>query len=190
MANDILTIKPLKVTGLIETAKILKSTNKNLLKELKKDLAEGIKPIANKIQLSVPALAPLSGMNHNGRSRWDAVKTRVSFTPGAAIKGRQYQPLISLVVTGKKGLGFDYAELAGINRRKPAPKSRSWTDQYGNIRRTAQNGQGAAFTRGLGGKPGRYAFATVKNNYSQITAVTIKIIESYASKINAKLRVN
>jgi hypothetical protein len=189
MANDILTLKPLQITGLIETAKILKSTDKNLIKELKKDLAEGIEPVANKIQLSVPSDAPLSGMVHNGRSRWDVVKVRVSFTPGAAIRGRQYQPLISLVVTGKKGLGFDYAELAGINRRKPAAKSRSWTDRYGNIRRTTQNGQGAAFTTGLGGEPGRYAFATVKNNYPEIKAKTIDIIEGYATQINHELRV-
>ena len=134
MATDIdLRFKPLQVSGLIETAKILQATDKRLLTALRKELREGIQPISNKVQHSLPPVAPLSGMIHNGRSRWDLITAKVSFQPSKQLgKGRQQQPLISLIVTGKKGLGFDYAELAGINRRKPKAKSRAWTDQWGN----------------------------------------------------------
>jgi hypothetical protein len=47
-----------------------------------------IMPVAKAIAGDVPEQAPLSGMNHNGVTRWTGqVRSSVSFTPGRAKGG-------------------------------------------------------------------------------------------------------
>lgn len=187
MAVDLVHFKPFNVKGLIELNTILKATDKKLITELRAELKDGIVPVATKLQYSIPSQAPLSGMYHKGRSAWGTVKASVSFTPRASIRGRLYQPLVSVVVTGKKALGFDYAELAGLRRRKPPGQSRVWVDQYGKSRRTKQNGQGDAFIRGLGSKPGRYASPVIRRERPFIERTIMEILEKFATKVNRKI---
>ena len=60
-----------QVTGLTETLRDLNKLDKELSKEIRKDIRKAAKPLADKINQARPGQAPLSGMNHRGRTGWN-----------------------------------------------------------------------------------------------------------------------
>jgi hypothetical protein len=59
-----------KIIGIAETVKALNAIDKDLVKEARKDLRTGAKPVAVAIKANIPTDAPLSGMVHSGRTAW------------------------------------------------------------------------------------------------------------------------
>lgn len=114
---------PFKIVGLAETVKILNSIDKDIVKEARKDLRTGAQPVANAILSNIPSEAPLRGMIHSGRTRWQpagiSAKVKTNFSKKAERRGTS---LVSIVVGGKGktstgAAAFQIADMAGRKRR-------------------------------------------------------------------------
>jgi len=65
----------------------LKAIDDKSVRALRTGLKIGLAPMTSKIQSDIPKTAPLSGMNHRGRTKWRAInKPKVSFMPGRSKK--------------------------------------------------------------------------------------------------------
>ena len=60
-----------QVVGLKETLRDLNKLDKELSKEIRKDIRKTVQPLADAINAARPGAAPLSGMNHRGRTGWN-----------------------------------------------------------------------------------------------------------------------
>lgn len=112
-----------RVVGIAEVAKTLKSIDNDLVKQARKDLRTGAKPVADAVKANIPNEAPLSGMVHNGRTAWKPsgvkVTVKTNFTKKAERRGTS---LVSIVAgaQGKNSQGaaaFQIADIAGRKRR-------------------------------------------------------------------------
>src|SRR6056297_3100248 len=130
------------------------------------------------------------GTAHRGRTKWRGVnKPVVSFYPGKSKRGGN-NLLVITVTGGKRGFGFDYAELAGIRSRPGATISREYT------RRTGRGGttrpmrhrvttQGDEFIEALNsrkpirGVAGRYAYDSFLKQKPQIVNTARVIINGF-----------
>jgi hypothetical protein len=60
-----------QVVGLTETLRDLNKLDKELSKEIRKDIRKAAQPIADSINKAIPSNAPLSGLDHSGRTGWN-----------------------------------------------------------------------------------------------------------------------
>jgi hypothetical protein len=194
-----------RVEGVKETIAEMRKLEPGLIKEMRAEMKTIASPTMSKIKTEVPVISPLNGglrktglmrpyggMNsHAGRSRWDGVKVSTALTPSIYARGKNAHPLVSIIATGRKGVGFDYAELAGIRRRPPRQRSRSFPARPGGF---ALNGQGDAMIEKLNravpfkGKAGRFAFAVVLKDKKDLEQKSQVVLNKYADKINIRLR--
>ena len=177
------------LTGSSEAIRELKKYEPGLYRELGKQLRSElnpiIKPIQSEINSSVTSdvFSKMPGMFHSGRSSWLGanVTARVSVNP---------KSLISIVATGRsKAFGFDYAELAGIQRRKPRPMSRTYVKNGRTVRHRV-NGQGLAFNAKLMaefGKPGRFAWIRVLRRKPEIENKVSNIADFFNIQVSRRL---
>jgi hypothetical protein len=196
-----------RVEGIKETVAELKKLEPGLIGEMRKEMRNISKPTISRVKANIPVISPLNGglrrtgmmrpyggMNtHAGRTRWDGVRVSTSFTPGKYAKGKDTHPLISIVATGRRGLGFDYAELAGVRRRPPRKTSKGWNSTSIGYHSYTVNGQGDAMIEKLNrsvpfrGKAGRFAFAVVLKERTQLEKDSLKVLTKYSDKVNQKL---
>ena len=113
----------MRVEGIASVTRELRGLDRKAVNKLRAEMRASITPVMRDIAGDVPPEAPLSGMNHNGITRWTGVpKSSVSFTPGRARGGSTR--LLDMKFTGGTraggGIGFDYAELAGSSKRPGA----------------------------------------------------------------------
>lgn len=182
------------VQGINETVRELKEVERTAVRQLRSDLKMKLNPLAQEIAARIPREAPLSGMRHRGRTRWRGVnKPVVEFTPGRARQGGN--KLVNIRFTGgARGLGFDYAELAGIRRRPPRPTSRPYErrDRAGTFQHRL-NGQGDAFIQGLAERtnrgPGRFMFLEAIKRRPQLVLLALESLNTATRKINRRLKV-
>ena len=177
------------LTGSAEAIKELRKYEPELYKQFRKDLNSQLNPIIKPIQGQINSQvtnelkAEMPRMFHNGRSSWSGVNisSRVTSKP---------KELILINAAGRAGkVGFNYAELAGIQRRKPRPQSREYI-KNGKTMRHAINGQGLEFNdklRRTFGKPGRFAFIRVVKQTPAIERKVLFITEKYNLKVNRRL---
>ena len=113
----------MRVVGIAEVAKTLKVIDNDLVKQARKDLRNGAKPVATAVKNNIPNESPLRGMVHNGRTAWQPsgvkVTVKTNFTKKAERKGTS---LVSIVAgaQGKNSQGsaaFQIADMAGRKRR-------------------------------------------------------------------------
>lgn len=198
----------IRVENLQETIREMKILQPDLIKQLRKEMQSVTAPTMSKIQTNTPVISPLNGgfrktglmrpyggMNtHAGRTRWDGVKVTTALTPSTYARGKNEHPLVSIVATGRKGLGFDYAELAGIRRRPPRKRSKGWNQTGPGYHSYTVNGQGDAMIEKLNrtvpfkGKAGRFAFAVVLKDKKELERKSQIVLDNYADKINIRLR--
>lgn len=168
----------------------LKQFEKTAVRELRSDLKASLNPVAAEIAGAISREPPLSGMRHRGRTRWRGVnKPVVEFRPGKGRRGGER--LVNIRFTGgARGLGFDYAELAGIRRRPPKQMSRPYEkrNRSGTIQHRL-NGQGDAFIENLPRGPGRFMFVKALRYRPQMFALALKSLNDAASKVNRRLKV-
>lgn len=176
--------------------KELKALDKNSVRDLRRELRTGLGPVLQKIQAEVPKTPPIRGMRHRGATKWRGInKPKVSFYPGRSIRGGSNLVVIT-VTGGKRGLGFDYAELAGIRSRPPRANSKPYT-RRGSSRTISHRvtTQGDEFIKALqrakpiSGKAGRYAYDAFLKSRPFIRAKTVDILDSFASRVNRKFGV-
>lgn len=112
-----------RVVGIAEVAKTLKAIDNDLVKQSRKDLRTGARPVADAVKNNIPSEAPLRGMVHNGRTAWQPagvkVTVKTNFTKKAERRGTS---LVSIVAgaQGKNSQGsaaFQIADMAGRKRR-------------------------------------------------------------------------
>ena len=111
----------MRVVGIAEVAKTLKVIDNDLVKQARKDLRNGAKPVATAVKNNIPTESPLRGMVHNGRTAWQPsgvkVTVKTNFTKKAERKGTS---LVSIVAGAKNSQGsaaFQIADMAGRKRR-------------------------------------------------------------------------
>jgi hypothetical protein len=159
------------VTGAKETVARLKQADANSIKKLRQEIKGEMRSEISTIVTNIPAFAPISGMLHQGRTKWKRPRGNVAFTPGAVkgFRGMQLSPLVTLTFTGgSNSIGFDMAELAGIKRHPPKARSKiANSTSYGRQRGDGSHAvttQGQFFIEALQrakpikGRAGRFAF--------------------------------
>lgn len=177
------------IEGSAAAIRELKKYEPELYKALRQDLNSELNPVIKPIQSEINAEVTNSirntmpGMFHNGRSSWSGatLSSRVSTNP---------KSLIFINAQGRSGkVGFNYAELAGIERRRPRPMSRSYVKNGQTVRHRV-NGQGLAFNAKLGrefGKPGRFAWIRVLRRKPAIELKVLTVANKYNLKLNRRL---
>lgn len=176
------------VQGLTEVIRFLRRYQPEVLKALKKDISTEIKPLVEDSVREVNSVVTSQlkardyQMFHNGKTAWNGVRYTPKVTSNRA-------GLIKLTFTGKGGkLGYDYSELAGIERRLPRDRSKPWPARP---RGYQYNDQGYVFNRRLGkdfGKPGRFMWIRIIKKRKLINRQIDTILTRYNIKVNAKLR--
>ena len=153
------------LTGSAEYIRELKNYEKNLLPALRKKLNSQLTPILNPIEN----------------------KARISLRPKDLIfiegKGRGGDSLDGAV-------GFEYAELAGIQRRPPRERSKGWGSSSVGYHSYTYNGQGFAFNRKLRkefGKPGRFLWKRVLKRKPDIEAKVQSVANDFGIKLSKRL---
>ena len=182
------------MTGSAEYIRELKNYEQGLLPALRKNINSELAPILGPIESQINSSdttklkSALPGMFHNGRTQWGGVKVRarVSLRPKDLIfiegKGDSSGSLDGAV-------GFEYAELAGIERRAPRGVSKGWGSSSVGYHSYIYNGQGKAFNRKLGsafGKPGRFLFKRVLERKPEIESKVKAVAEQFGIKLFAK----
>ena len=187
----------MRVEGLAQLNNTLRDLDRKALNKLKGEMRKSIKPVASAIANDVPQTPPLSGMNHNGVTRWTGqVKTSVSFTPGRGRGGSTR--LLAMKFTGGTraggGIGFDYAELAGSSRRPGSRYSKVYDrGGYPGFQHRV-NGQGQAFNRGIRsykpirGRGGYFAYDSAVKRYPQIEGLGRRAIDKFMADATRELQ--
>jgi hypothetical protein len=185
----------IRAKGMKETVATLRKLDNETQKKLRKELRSKIKPVAQAIANDVPATPPLSGMNHNGVTRWTGVpKVGVQFRTG----GGKTRQILSMRFTGgtrgQGGIGFDYAELAGSSRRPGSVFSRVYDRAGSPGIQHAVTGQGKAFNEGIRaakeirGRGGYFAFDSSIKKYPIIEGLGKRAVKDYMRGASAAIR--
>lgn len=187
----------MRVEGLAQLTSTLRGLDRKALNKLRAEMRGSINPVAKAIASDVPEQAPLSGMNHNGVTRWTGqVKSSVSFTPGRGRGGASR--LLAMKFTGGTraggGIGFDYAELAGSSRRPGSRYSKVYDrGGYPGLQHRI-NGQGQAFNRGIKsykpirGRGGYFAYDSAVKRYPMIEGLGRRAIEKFMNDTTRELQ--
>jgi hypothetical protein len=186
----------MRVEGIASVTKELRDLDRKAVNKLRAEMRASINPVMREIAGDVPSEAPLSGMNHNGVTRWTGVpKSSVSFTPGRGRGGSKR--LLSMKFTGGTrgggGIGFDYAELAGSSRRPGARFSKVYDrGGYSGLQHRI-NGQGKAFNRGIRdakpikGRGGFFVYDAAVKRYRGIEGLGRRAIDKFMRDATAEL---
>jgi hypothetical protein len=163
--------------------------------DLRNNVKRGILPIGKTVASKVPTESPFRGMRQNyyGQVQWQQPKPSVAFTPGK--RGRNdWTPLVTLTLTGKPKLGFDYTENAGNRRRAPKARSKTYQRRIDSKERShANTSQGDALiekARQLSRfnfKAGHFAYGYFLKERPQMIELAIKSLEETARKWNSKV---
>lgn len=194
-------LEKVQVKNVDQVVKELKAFEATSVRQLRSDLKLKMGPEAQAMAATIPKEPPLrapqgrkkSQMAHRGRTRWRGVnKPVVEFRPGKSRRGGD--SLVSLKFTGgSRGLGFDYAELAGIRRRPPAARSKPYQRRGSDKTVTHRlNGQGDAFITALAEQtnkgPGRFAFSAALKRRPQLIAMALSSMNNAADKVNRRFK--
>jgi len=183
----------------------LRELEETAITQLRSDLKVRLNPIASMVASQIPRESPLrpsrnpngtlkgGGMSHRGETRWRGVnKPVVQFTPGRR-RDKSYK-LVNIAMTGgSRGLGFDYAELAGIRRRPPKLISKPY-QRRGDavVRQHKVNGQGDGFIKALQEQvrqaPGRFAYIKFLQRRPELVAIAMRTLNEAAAKVNRKIK--
>lgn len=188
-----------KVSGVREAKEILKRIDpegmKTLQRDFHKNMGSPLAKITKQAQINNRRLKQeLPNMfNHRGRTRNTGADIKASFRPSASY-GRS---IALLTARGRNSqFGFEYAELAGINKsingrrsRKPGSTTRGSRPGDGSYR---LNGQGQAFNRILNriAKPGRLSYDAAQDNRDELEKAALDVLGKMFKKLNEELRVN
>lgn len=178
----------------------LKQIDARVTRKLQQSLSVGLGNVTAEIHAAIPTSPPIQGrdgkpsMSHRGRTRWrGANKPKVIFSTGKA--GGWSNLLVIEVTGGARGLGFNYAELAGIRPRSArSNQSRSYTRRGSSVKMShTVTTQGDEFIAALNrakpikGVAGRYAYDQFLKSRPRIIRVTASVIDAFMKEYNQKL---
>jgi hypothetical protein len=202
----------IKVQGVREMIQLLDAVQPDSVKELRKEFRQIALPVVAAIKSNLPSTAPLSGMNHYGRTRFAGATVKTELALGNSIRS-QTRPLATIVVESpeKKGaFGLEIADMAG---RKTMMNGPTLTYEYKGVGRVGGSGrqrptrsrkvvrrgqtkefsyritgQGRGMIDNLGGIPSRYVYPALAGKEAQLVADMQKTLDKYSQKINYKLK--
>jgi hypothetical protein len=204
-------IDPIKVQGVRETLQLLDAVQPGSLTALRKDIVQLTEPAVSAIRSRIPASAPLSGMNHYGRTRYAGAKVKASLDLRSSKYGNDIS-LVKIVVTSP-GLaaGLEIADMAGRKQMVHGPRlpyeykgigrrggsgRQNPTRSRAVVRRGNSapfsyriTGQGKGMMDNLGGVPSRYVYPALAGKVEGLAGAMLKTVESYTERINQKIRV-
>jgi hypothetical protein len=204
-------IDPIRIEGIKETLQLLDAVQPGSIKALRKDIRRIAEPAVSAIKANLPKTAPLSGMNHYGRTRFAGAVVKANLDLRAHRLSNSHSLVRIEVISPGDAVGLEIADMAGrrtmqhgpalpyeykgvgriggSGRQKPT-KSRPVV-RRGNSR-TFQyriTGQGKGMTDNLGKVPSRYIYPAMAGKVQGIAADMLKTLETYANKINQTLKV-
>jgi len=177
-----------RVEGVAEVVKLLKRFEPDVLKEMRKDMRSELKPLSNEIasQINTEVTSKLQSrdyeMFHNGRTAWNGVRA------GTSLLASRRKSVAKLTFTGRSGdVGYNYAELAGIERRPPRARSKGWYSTTPGYHSYTYAGQGKVFNERLTtdfGKPGRFAFKRFLKKRKEVDKKAQKVADRFVNRVN------
>jgi hypothetical protein len=198
------------VQGVKEMLQLLDSVQPDAVRALRKEMRRVALPVVSAIKSNLPSTAPLSGMNHYGRTRFAGavVKTELAFSNSIR---SQTKPLVTIVVQSPEdAAGLEIADMAG---RKSMMNGPALTYEYKGVGRiggsgrqkptksrkvvrrgqTAEfsyriTGQGKGMTDNLRGLPSRYVYSALANKENELALEMQKTLNKFAERINYKLK--
>jgi hypothetical protein len=204
-------IDPIKVQGVRETLQLLDAVQPGSLKALRKDIVRLTEPAVSAIRSRIPASAPLSGMNHYGRTRYAGAKVKASLDLRNSIYGNNISLVKIEVASPGLAVGLEIADMAGRKRMQHGPrlpyeyKGRGRIGGSGRQNPTRSRsvvrrgnsapfsyritGQGKGMMDNLGGVPSRYVYPALAGKVDGLAAAMLKTVESYTERINQKIKV-
>jgi hypothetical protein len=200
-----------RIKGVKETLQLLDAVQPGSITALRKDIRRIAQPVVTAIKSNLPTTAPLSGMNHYGRTRFAGAKVKAELLL-RGYANRDTVPLARLaVVSPGDAVGLEIADMAGRKSMMNGPaltyeyKGRGRVGGKGRQKPTKSRpvvrrgntatfqyritGQGKGMTDNLGGVPSRYVYPALANREHALAADMLKTIESYTERINQKLKV-
>lgn len=196
--------------GVKEMLQLLDAVQPGSIKALRKDIRDIAQPAVSAIKSNLPTTAPLSGMNHYGRTRFAGAKVNAQLSVSTSIRS-QTIPLVRLqVVSPGDAVGLEIADMAGRKSMMHGPalpyeyKGRGRIGGSGRQKPTKSRevvrrgqtqtfqyritGQGKGMTDNLGGVPSRYIYPALAGKVDSMAADMMKTIDKYSEKINYKLK--
>ena len=204
-------IDPIRVQGVRETLQLLDAVQPGSLTALRKDIRRIAEPAVSAIKSNLPRSAPLSGMNHYGRTRFAGAKVSAALDLRNSIYANNVSLIKIQVVSPGDAVGLEIADMAGRKRMQHGPqlpyeykgrgriggsgrqnptRSRAVV-RRGNSRPFSYRitGQGKGMMDNLGGVPSRYIYPALAGKVMGIAADMLKTVEGYTAKINQKIKV-
>lgn len=189
--NQNLNMSVPELQGVQFVIKQLNNIDKDMLRDMRKEIITEIKPLYAAIRSNIPSTRPMSGFVHNGRTSWNQpvrVTGKVSYRSRA---GKN-----TLVSIRTSSASVEMADMAGKKNNFDVGRegsNRGFSAEYvknGRRVRHRLNGQGQAMVSQLGGTPSRYIYPAVEQFRPIITTKIKNIINNYAAKVNIKLSEN
>lgn len=204
-------ITRIRVQGVKEMLQLLDAVQPGAIKELRKEIRRIAQPAVSAIKSNLPTSAPLSGMNHYGRTRFAGAQVNSQLLLGKSIDSDTI-PLVRLqVVSPSDAVGLEIADMAGRKTMSHGPalpyeyKGRGRIGGSGRQRPTKSRsavrrgqtaafqyritGQGKGMTDNLGGVPSRYIYPALAGRVEGIAADMLQTIDKFSDRINYKLKV-
>lgn len=181
-----------KVYGVSATIRELKTLEPKAVNELRKDLRSSLDPMNATIRAGIPTIAPLRGMNHNGRTAYKPqsikVKSQTNFSKRGENRGTA---LVSIWVGPKAGqegaAGFQIADMAGKANKVRSGRSRAYAGRPQGHR---LNGQGRAMIDYLNGRwspASRFVWRRVEAQMPTIQREILVALEKVSARMNQNL---
>lgn len=127
--------QPLETTvPIAKILKALKAVDPELRKQFMQQAKSVARPVESAIKSNIPAIAPLSGMNNNGRLGWGVGKSPQSTTvkfKGSASKKSSVTSLLSVQVNSP---AVAVADMAGRSSSGNSPRGRALIRNLNAIR--------------------------------------------------------
>ena len=165
MPNEIL------ITDIQKVQRELMKIEPELKKQLVRDIKQVAEPVFQAVKSSIPTVAPLTGMNNNGRLGW---------TPSSGKK-----PLDVRIVyrSGAKRTAPLVTSLVSVNVGSPLI---SMIDMAGKANPSGRSPRGRAMIRGLGRSPSRYVWPAAERALPQVEGKIERIVADYCKQWNIR----
>lgn len=166
----------IEVNGLGEALRTLNRVEPGLRSKMQRDLRKAIKPMVDAINAAVPAEAPLSGMNHNGRTGWNrrrAVYIKIDARRPRRGLSRPNHSMLGVVRISTRDPATAIADMAG--------------KAGGNASRAPQVRRRPNFAQSLRGEPSRYMWPNAEQNFPQVEDNVRDIVQDIIFQANREL---
>jgi len=158
-------------------ARVLRSVDRDLINDLKRSMKPDLESIAKQIATEASANgAPMSGMRHNGNTKWGPVRGSLSVTPGRSRGG--WGNLATLEFrAGKTRRGLYIAEFAGTANLAWSKNPRKGIPFVEQLNRAVPNWK----------KGGRYIYRAFMPKQTIIYLRAQIYVSSWAKRVTAAL---